>query len=61
MFVSALIQQNRYSVPQGVYHYEWWSEVTDLATLCKDSEITDEDIRAALEAYEKKINALVNN
>lgn len=60
MFVSALLAQNSYSVPQGVYPNEWWNEVITLANLCKEADLTDDDIRAALQIYEEKINALVD-
>ena len=57
--LAALLAQNIYSQPQGVIPGDWWMEMTVLATIAAETDKTEADFRAALEAYEEKINAMI--
>jgi arabinogalactan oligomer/maltooligosaccharide transport system substrate-binding protein len=57
--LSALLEQNVYSVPQGVIHGDWWNEGALLGEKCKEAGLTEADLKAALAEYEVKVNAMV--
>ena len=57
--LSALREQNVYGVPQGVIPNDWWAIMAELGTKCKDANLTDDALRAALDDYNTKANALV--
>lgn len=57
--LAALLEQNVYAQPQGVIPSEWWTEAAALGTLASEGVKTDDELKAALVAYEGKINALV--
>ena len=59
ILLSALIQQNVYSQPQGVIPSDWWSEAAVLGTVAYQANMTDNDFIIALEIYEQKINAML--
>ena len=59
VLLAALLAQNVYAVPQGVIHGDWWTEAAALGTLAKEADKTEADLKAALEAYEAKINSLI--
>ena len=58
--LTALAKQSPYAVPQGQIHGSWWDISKSYATVaCKDDPAaTDEELKAALEAYEKSIKGL---
>lgn len=55
--LTALVEQNAYAIPQGQIHGSWWDIAKVLGADAKAA-TSDDDLRAALEAYEGKINAL---
>lgn len=55
---GALLEQNRFSVPQGQIHNNWWGIAQVLASDIGDSNGTDEGLRAALVRYETAINGV---
>ena len=57
--LAALLQQNAYSVAQGVIPDAWWAEGVALYTSCAEVGKTEADFRDALATYEEKVNALV--
>ena len=59
IILSALLEQNVYSQPQGTIPYDWWDAAAALGTKCKESDLTDDDIRAALAEYERKIEQML--
>ena len=58
--LAALLEQNIYSQPQGTIPSDWWSYATKLG-LAAIEKSTDDDFRAALEAYEEDLNQILNN
>jgi len=52
----ALAAQNQYATPQGNIHGSWWDDAKVLGTAAKEA-TSDDDLKAALETYEKTINA----
>ncbi|MBR2381159.1 MAG: extracellular solute-binding protein [Clostridia bacterium] len=59
VILTALLQQNAYAQPQGTIPGHWWTEAAVLGMNASQSNATDEDLNAALEEYEAKINSLV--
>ena len=57
--LAALLQQNAYSVPQGVIPDAWWAEGVALYTACAEVGKTEADFRDALATYEEKVNAMI--
>ena len=57
--LAALLAQNVYAVPQGVIPGDWWAEAAVLGMVASQSNATDADLKAALETYEEKINAMI--
>ncbi|MBE5818994.1 MAG: extracellular solute-binding protein [Clostridiales bacterium] len=57
--LAALLEQNVYSVPQGVIPNDWWTEAVALYTACAEVGKTEADFRAALATYEEKVNAMI--
>ncbi len=60
--LSALRQQLQYTIPQGQYPNDYWSEADALGeTICGGNfkGYTDEQLMAELEAFASKMNALV--
>lgn len=57
--LAALLSQNIYAQPQGVIHADWWTEAAALGTKCKEADLTEQDLKDALVAYEQKINSLI--
>ena len=58
-FLKALNAQNKYAQLQGVIHSDWWTEAAALGTKCKEADLKDDDLKAALATYEEKVNSLV--
>lgn len=56
-YLSALLEQNVYSQPQGIVPDSWWTDATTLCMSTKNA--SDDDLRAALETYEESIKNLV--
>ena len=56
--LAALLQQNAYSVPQGQIHGSWWDIAKVIGDDVKESGGTDEGLKAALQKYQDKIDAL---
>ena len=56
--LSALLQQNAYSVPQGQIHGSWWDIAKVIGDDVKESGGTEEGLKAALQKYQDKIDAL---
>jgi hypothetical protein len=59
MLLTALLEQNVYAQPQGVIPGDWWTEAAALGTKCKDADLTDEEIMAALADYQTKIEGML--
>ena len=59
VFLSALLAQNVYSVPQGVIPGDWWNEAANLGTVAKDATKTEADFLKALEDYAAKCEAMI--
>lgn len=59
ILLTALLEQNVYSVPQGVIPNDWWAEAVALYTGCAEVGKTEADFRDLLATYEEKVNALV--
>jgi arabinogalactan oligomer/maltooligosaccharide transport system substrate-binding protein len=59
VFLSALLAQNVYSVPQGVIPGDWWNEAANLGTVAKDATKTEADFLKALEEYAAKCEAMI--
>ncbi len=57
--LAALLEQNVFAQPQGVIPGDWWTEAAALGELCKTRDLTDADLKAALEAYEEKIQNMI--
>ena len=55
--LSALAAQNAYATPQGNIHGSWWDISMGYAVAAKTA-TTDDELRAALQAYEDSINGL---
>lgn len=55
--LAALFLQNAYSVPQGQIHGSWWDLAKVIGTDIKAA-ATEDDLKAALESYEAKIQGL---
>lgn len=56
--LSALLQQNQFSVPQGQIHGSWWDIAKVIGTDVMESDGSDEGLKAALQKYEDTIAAL---
>ena len=56
--LAALIQQAPYSVVQGQIHGSWWDIAKVIGDDVKNTNGSDEELRAALKAYHEKIDAL---
>ena len=59
VLLAALLEQNVYAQPQGVIPSDWWTEAAALGTKCKEADLTEADLLAALADYEAKINAMI--
>ena len=57
--LSALFEQNAYSIPQGQIHGSWWDLAKVIGTDVKAA-TNDAGIQAALDSYTDKMNALFN-
>ncbi len=55
--LSALLQQNAYSQPEGVIPSVFWTELAVLGQLSMEPVLTEDQIREALETYEDKLEA----
>lgn len=55
----ALGKQNNYSIPQGQIHGSWW-DITKVLGSSIEKATNDEEIKAALKAYEDSIDAVLN-
>lgn len=56
--LSALVQQAQHSVPQGEIPMDWWGELAKLINSASTA-LTDDDLRAALQAYEEKLSQML--
>ena len=56
--LAALLKQAPYSVPQGQIHGSWWDIAKVIGTDVMDSDGSDAGLKAALEAYQAKIDGL---
>ena len=59
VLLGALIQQNEFAVPQGVIHEKWWDTAKVLGDIAKTADKTDDDLRAALEDYQKTVDTFI--
>ena len=59
VYFSALLEQNVYAQLQGVIHSDWWTEAAALGTKCKEADLTDDDLKAALATYEERLQDLI--
>ncbi len=59
MCLNALLSQNAYSQSQGLYPVDWWDAVIELVWVTQDPWATDSDFSAALQAYQDRIDELV--
>ena len=57
--LSALFEQNAYSIPQGQIHGSWWDLAKVIGTDVKEA-ADEAGIQAALDSYTDKMNALFN-
>ena len=57
--LAALLSQNVYAQPQGVIPSDWWTEAAALGTKCKEANLTEADLKAALVDYETKIQGML--
>lgn len=57
--LSALAAQSPYATPQGNIHGSWW-ELSKVYAVAAKTATTDEELKAALQAYEKSIQDLFN-
>ncbi len=55
--LSALAAQNAYAIPQGNIHGSWWDLSKVYAVSAKEA-TTDDELKAALQAYQDSINGL---
>ena len=55
--LSALAAQSAYATPQGNIHGSWW-DISKVYAVAAKSATTDEELKAALQAYEDSINGL---
>lgn len=55
----ALAQQNEYAKPQGQIPGAWWDVTTTLAAAARDAK-SEDDLRAALVAYDASVKAMAN-
>ncbi len=53
----ALAAQSPYATPQGAIHGSWW-DLAKVYAVSADTATTDDELKAALKAYEDSINAL---
>ncbi len=56
--LAALLKQAPYSLPQGQIHGSWWDIAKVIGTDVMDSDGSDAGLKAALEAYQAKIDGL---
>ena len=58
--LKALAEQSKYAIPQGQIHGSWWDIAKSYAVVAgKDGGATEDELKAALAAYEKSINGLL--
>ncbi len=57
--LAALAKQNAYGQPQGQIHGSWWDTAKLLGADAKNA-TSEDDLKAALEAYENTINAVLS-
>ncbi|MGN1154967.1 MAG: SusF/SusE family outer membrane protein, partial [Agathobacter sp.] len=55
--LNALAAQSAYATPQGQIHGSWWDLAKAYAVAAKDA-TTDDELKAALDAYQKSIDGL---
>ena len=60
MLLTALLEQNVYSQPQGVIPGDWWTEAAALGVCCSNGTKTDEELLAALGKYESKLQEMLS-
>ena len=56
--LAALLKQAPYSVPQGQIHGSWWDIAKVIGTDVMDSDGSEAGLKAALQAYQDKIDGL---
>ena len=55
--LSALAAQSAYATPQGNIHGSWW-DISKVYAVAAKAATTDDELKAALQAYEDSINGL---